>query len=148
MKKSSVMRYVYGIGLIVAAIGFALPIIDLGLLGSYNGFQIANGLKTLPQICVYVLFALFCIGGILAFVPKTSKYDAIVFLLILIDIVAVVLYFVIGKSGGNSGIFANIGAAIGKGIAKFIFNSLAAGAWIFIIGFVVAIVGFILKPKR
>ena len=151
MKQSSVLRYVYGLGLIAAAIGFALPLISINLLvttADYNGFQMANSLKTLPQICVYVLFALFCIGGIMAFVPKTTKFDLLVFALIVIDIVVVIVYFVGGKAGGSSGIFAEIGAAIGKGVAKFVFNNLGVGAWIFAIGFVVALVAFILKPKR
>ena len=145
MKRSSTMRYVYGLGLIVAAIGFILPIISVNLLvttANYNGFQLANSLKVLPQICLYVLFGLFCIGGIIAFIPKFKKYDSIVFLLILADIVAVVLYFIIGKSGGI------LGDLIGKSIKSIIFDILGVGAWILLIGFIVAIVGFILKPKR
>ena len=145
MKRSSTMRYVYGLGLIVAAIGFILPIISVNLLvttANYNGFQLANSLKVLPQICLYILFGLFCIGGIIAFIPKFKKYDSIVFLLILADIVAVVLYFIIGKSGGI------LGDLIGKSIKSIIFDILGVGAWILLIGFIVAIVGFILKPKR
>ena len=100
--------------------------------------------KVLPQICLYILFGLFCIGGIIAFIPKFKKYDSIVFLLILVDIVAVVLYFVIGKSGGSS----VLGDLFGSSIKKLIMDLLGVGAWILLIGFIVAIVGFILKPKR
>lgn len=144
MRRSSVMRYVYGVALIAAAIGFALPIIDAGLLGSYNGFQLGKMLGTVPQICFYVMFALFCIGGIIAFVPKTTKYDLLFFCLIIIDIVSMVIYFLAGKKGGSSALW-NI---FGESITKLIFNLLQPGAWIFAIGFVVAIVAFILKPKR
>ena len=144
MKRSSAMRYVYGLGLIVAAIGFVLPIVDIGIFGTLNGFDVANTLKVLPQICLYVLFGLFCIGGIIAFVPKCKKYDSLAFLLIIVDIVAIVLYFVIGNSGGSS----VIGELFGSSIKKLIMDLLGVGAWILLIGFIVAIVGFILKPKR
>ena len=144
MKRSSTMRYVYGLGLIVAAIGFILPIIDAGIFGTMNGFDLANSLKVLPQICLYVLFGLFCVGGIIAFIPKFKKYDSLAFLLIIIDIVAIVLYFIIGNSGGSSA----LGDLFGSSIRKLIMDLLGVGAWILLVGFIVAIVGFILKPKR
>ena len=94
MKHNSVLRFVYGLGLIVAAVGFAMPLIDLGIFGgTFNGFQIAKLLDTVPQICLYALFGLCCVGGILAFIPKTSKIDILIFLLLIIDIGGMVYSF-------------------------------------------------------
>lgn len=135
MKKST-LRYVYGVGLIAAAIGFCLPLVNL-LFTSANGFQIANSLNTLPQICLYVLFGLFCVGGIIAFIPKFKKYDTIAFGLIILDIVGMIIYFTAGKSGG-SGILGDL-------FGDLVFDLLEPGAWILLIGFVVALVAFILK---
>lgn len=142
MRRSTVMQYVYGLGLILAAIGFVMPVIDLGLFGGkFNGFQIANFIGKMPQVCLYVLFGLFCIGGIVAFVPKMRKIDLLVFLLIIIDIVAMVFSFTGGKSGGSS----LIGDLFGDSIAKLVLDLMQPGAWILIIGFVLALVAFILK---
>ncbi|MCR4939743.1 MAG: hypothetical protein K5930_06500 [Treponemataceae bacterium] len=141
MKRNSVMRYVYGLGLIIAAVGFALPIIDLGIFGGkFNGFQIADFLGKMPKICLYVLFGLFCLGGILAFVPKLKKIDLLVFLLIIIDVAAMVFSFTGGKSSGNS----VLGDLFGDSIANLVLDLLQPGAWMLIIGFALALIAFIL----
>jgi len=146
MRRNSVLRFVYGLGLIVAAVGFVMPMIDLVIFGTFNGFQIADFIGSMagnvPRICLYALFCLCCVGGLLAFVPKASKIDALIFLLIVIDVGGLVYMFVGGNSGGDTGLMD----LFGDSLKEIILNLLQPGAWMFLGGFVVAIISCILRP--
>ena len=143
MRRSSVLRFIYGLGLIVAAVGFAMPMIDLGIFGGkFNGFQIANFIGNVPQICLYALFCLCCIGGVLAFIPKTGKIDILIFLLFVIDIGGMVYSFVGGKSGGSSVIWE----LFGDSVKNLVLDIMQPGAWMFIGGFLVGIITCICRP--
>ena len=138
-----VMRFLFGLGLLAAAIGFALPLIDLGLFGGkFNGFQLANLMGKVPQICLYVLFGLFCVGGVVAFIPKANGFDILFFLLIIVDIGGMIYSLTGGKTSGNSIIWD----LFGDSIKDLVLNIMQPGAWVLIIGFIVAIIAFILRP--
>lgn len=137
MKKGNSTRLIYGIGLILVAVAFVLPIIDLGLLGELNGFEIGKILGSFKSSCQVALIAVFgfaVLGAVGSFLPKMKILDLVSF----IGLIASAIFFFV-----SLGVKSNAKAP--SWLTDFALDICGIGFYVLLGGLVVAIVGFVLS---
>lgn len=132
-KKSSVLSYLYLIGMAIIAIGFCCPMIK-GLFGSSaNGFDFIDfehsGFVTIGALLIFI----GAIAGVVAcFVPQLKSLKFIFLIASIVGGVVLVLGFTT-----NGGIY--------KAIGKHLFKNAMFGFYMVIAGWIVALVGYLKK---
>jgi len=151
--KNTIARMIYGAGMLIAAIGFLLPMLNFGIFGTVNGFQLAKTLgkfKDAIQFFLIAMFVIMCIAAVVAFIPNLQIADWGTFGLFILNVIIFLI---------NLGAFKNSGKPknhhksnfkmpvpdfvkdFGKNIA---FNTIKPGFYLLIIGIIIAIVGIVL----
>lgn len=140
MKGKFPVRAIYGIGLACIAVGFAMPLLDLWITkpNGFEIFELLDAFKSGIEIAGYVLFGCACVGAVCAFVPKLKTVDLVSFIGIVGSLVYVLIRLGVkvgGKSSGKTPSF----------ITDFAFDMLEPGAFVLIIGLILAIIGFVMS---
>lgn len=132
-KKKVSLPIIYLIGMALVAIGFCCPMFSGKILGSSNGFSFINfdnsGFVTIGAILVFVGAIVGIVG---CFLPNLSILKLVGLCVSIVGGVILVIGFTT-----NGGIYK----AIGKGFLKH----ATFGFYMIVAGWVVALVGFILK---
>lgn len=142
--KSKSMSFIYGIGMLLAAIGFCLPIFQFKFIGTTNisGFDLVGDGNTAIKIFTLLIFIGAVVGVIAAFVPlPQAKLIKIIALAVSVISFAIVL-IMLGNSDGASIVK---GLGLGKSANEAIFKHLYVGAYMILGGWILGIVGLVLN---
>lgn len=133
MGKKSSLPIIYLIGMALVAIGFCCPMFSGKLLGSSNGFKFINfdnsGFVTIGALLIFIGAIVGIVG---CFLPKLSILKLVGLAVSVVGGIILIVGFTT-----NGGIYK----AIGKGFLKH----ATFGFYMIVAGWVVAIVGFVLK---
>ncbi|MCI5607157.1 MAG: hypothetical protein SOT46_09780 [Treponema sp.] len=139
-KKTGSLNILYLIGMVLTVVGFCLPMITGPLKGTYNGFKFINfdnsGFVTIGAL---VLFIGACIGaavGLLSLLGIKIPSKKLLALVAILVVLAGACILVIGFASGN-GVY--------KFLGKQLFKHATYGFYMVIGGWVVSLIGFILK---
>ena len=141
-KKSSSISLVYGLGMLLAAIGFCLPIFQFKFLGThaYTGFDLVGDGDTAAKIFTLLVFVGAVCGVVAAFLPKVSILKPIALAVSFVSFVIVIIMMC--NSDGASFLRS---VNLGKKAAESVFKSLYDGAYMIFAGWIVACAGLFLK---
>ena len=128
MSKKAGISYLYVIGMALTAIGFLMPIMKFPIFGTVNGFGLVGKGDSIIKFAALLVFAGAVAGVIINFLANTSTYK----------LVALVVSIV-----GGLYVFFNTSSSI----TKFAGNHLAAGFFLIIGGWIIAIVSFFSSKK-
>ena len=141
-KKSSSISLVYGIGMLLAAIGFCLPVFQFKFLGTHamTGFDMVGDGDTAAKIFTLLIFIGAVAGVVAAFLPQFSILKPIALAVSVISFIIVIIMMC--NSDGASFLRS---VNLGKKAAEKVLKSLYVGAYMIIAGWIVAIAGLVLK---
>ena len=143
-------RIVSKAGFLIALLGFFMPLVNVPLLGSLNGFQVAGNLSQFlgnnaVTNSLYALFFFSCIGGILFLLLLMKKnFNMILdWFVISISVISIIVIFSeISKVSnsvsdlGSSFGFSGAGRIAGDAISEY----LGIGVYVVICGIIVALI--------
>ncbi len=139
-KKTSSVSFLYGIGMILAAVGFCLPIFHRNFFGSraINGFGLVGDGTTAIKIFTLLIFVGAVIGVLVTFisVPQAKLLKICALALSVVSFIVVVVLLSRTKAAAATKFFGAQDFAL-----KQIFKSLYVGAYMIFAGWIVAAAG-------
>lgn len=144
-KKGAKIELLYVLGMALVVIGFCVPIFQ-SAIGKVNGFKLVGNGNSATKLFTLLIF----IGGVaglaipfLQMIAKIPQARLLKIAALLISIIGLVVVIVISYNSKGAGFARAIGA--GKNVVTSIFKSFYVGAYLIIIGWVVAIAGLVTK---
>lgn len=141
-KKSPSMNLIYGIGMLLVAIGFCLPIFSGKLIGSHSGWDLVGDGNTTIKIFTLLIFIGGVVGVVAAFFP-IPQAKLIKIIALAVSIISFIIVIIMLCDSKTAEFIKAIGA--GKKTNEWIFKSLYVGAYMIFVGWVVSITGLVLK---
>ena len=130
--------------MLLAAIGFCLPIFQFKAFGTHSitGFNLVGDGDTAVKIFTLLIFIGAVCGVVAAFLPipqaKLLKVIALA-----VSIISFIVVMIILANSDAAGFVKWIGA--GKKVSEMIFKSLFVGAYMIFGGWIIAIVGLVMN---
>lgn len=140
-KKSSSISLVYGIGMLLAAIGFCLPIFQFKFLGSHTitGWDLVGDGDTAIKIFTLLIFVGAAAGVAAAFLNN----PLLKIIALAVSIISFIIVVIMMCNSDSASLIK--GLNLGKKAAEKVFKSLYVGAYMIFGGWIVAIAGIALK---
>ena len=140
MAKKIKLPLIYLIGMVLAVVGFCVPMFQTKILGArYNGFDFINfdnfGFVTVGALLIFI--GAVC-GVVLSFLGG-KQMDLLRLVALLVSVAGLIVLYV-GFATGSG-----ISGAIAKAFAKEFIKCAYIGFYMLIAGWVVALLGWILK---
>lgn len=141
-KKSKSISLIYGIGMLLVAIGFCLPIFQFKIIGGISGFDLVGKGDSAVKIFTLLIFIGAVLGVVATFLPIKSA-NLIKIIALAVSIISfVIILIILGNSDGASVIR---GLSLGKSTNEAIFKHLYVGAYMIFGGWIISVVGLVMN---
>ena len=130
--------------MLLAAIGFCLPIFQFKFIGTHSvtGFDLVGDGDTAIKIFTLLVFIGAVCGVVAAFLP-IPQAKLIKIIALAVSIISFIIVVIIMCNSDSAGFIKWIGA--GKKVNEAIFKSLFVGAWMIFGGWIISIVGLVMN---